>query len=181
MPWLGARAISAHLHNRSRRVNDQARWTNADTRHHPIAQLHRGRCVLGVRRAADALHLAPAAVTGHVRRLEREFGCRLVVPQGRGITLSSDGGELAIRARDIVQHRADAVHALAPLDDDEILVAATEHAAEFLVPTVMALLYKRLPNRSIRLRSTRSAHVRDLVHDVRADIALMLTRPVQAA
>lgn len=135
----------------------------------------------GVRRAADALHLSPAAVTGHIRKLERELGRRLVVPQGRGITLTSDGEELAIRARDIVAHHDDTVHALAPLDRDEILVAATEHAAEFLVPTVMALLHKRLPDRSIRLRLTRSAHVRDLVHDARADIALMLTRPAEGS
>lgn len=135
----------------------------------------------GVRRAAEALHLSPAAVTGHIRKLERELGSRLVIPQGRGITLTSDGEELAIRARDIVQHHDDTVQALAPPADDEILVAATEHAAEFLVPTVMALLHNRLPDRSIRLRLTRSAHVRDLVHDARADIALMLTRPAEGS
>ena len=135
----------------------------------------------GVRRAADTLHLSPPAVTGHIRRLERELGCRLVIPQGRGISLTSDGEELAIRARDIVQQHDDAVHTLTPLADNEILVAATEHAAEFLVPTVVSLLHERLPDRSVRLRLTRSAHVRDLVHDDRADVALLLTRPARGS
>ncbi|WP_299569069.1 LysR family transcriptional regulator [uncultured Williamsia sp.] len=135
----------------------------------------------GVRRAAQTLHLSPAAVSGHIRKLERELGCRLVIPQGRGIVLTSDGEELAIRARDIVTRHDDALHAIMPLDADEILVAATEHAAEFLVPTVVALLHDRLPGRSVRLRLTRSAHVRDLVHEARADIALMLTRPARGS
>ena len=135
----------------------------------------------GVRRAAHTLHLSPSAVTGHLRRLERELGCRLVIPQGRGISLTSDGEELAIRARDIVQQHDDAVRTLTPLGGDEILVAATEHAAEFLVPTVVALLHQRLPDLSVRLRLTRSAHVRDLVHDDRADVALMLTRPARGS
>ncbi|WP_328810517.1 LysR family transcriptional regulator [Rhodococcus sp. NBC_00294] len=135
----------------------------------------------GVRRAAEALHLSPGAVTGHLRRLERELGVRLVTPQGRGLTLTSDGEELALRAREILQQHDDAIRALSPLGSDEILVAATEHAAEFLVPTVVSLVRGRLPSRSVRLRLTRSAHVRDLVHDNRADIALMLTRPARGS
>lgn len=47
------------------------------------------------------------------------------------------------------------------------------------MPTVVSLLHDRLPGRTVRLRLTRSAHVRDLVHEARADIALMLTRPAR--
>ncbi|MGU3293250.1 LysR family transcriptional regulator [Williamsia sp. M5A3_1d] len=135
----------------------------------------------GVRRAADALHLSPAAVTGHIRKLERELGCRLVIPQGRGIALTSDGDELAVRAREIIAQHDDAVRTLTPHGDNGILVAATEHAAEFLVPSVMSLVRGRHPERPVRLRLTRSAHVRDLVDDDRADVALMLTRPARGS
>ncbi|WAC56941.1 LysR family transcriptional regulator [Gordonia sp. SL306] len=129
----------------------------------------------GVRRAAQALHLSQSAVTGHIRKLERELGCPLVVREGRGIALTSDGEELAGRARTILQQHDDAVRELLPPADDELLVAATEHAAEFLVPNVVAMLNELLPNHHVRLRLTRSARVRDLVEEDRADVALMLT------
>ncbi|MCX2731077.1 LysR family transcriptional regulator [Saccharopolyspora sp. NFXS83] len=133
----------------------------------------------GVRQAGEALHLSRSAVSGHIRKLERELGRRLVAPHGRGIGLTSDGEELVVRAREILQQHDDAVRALAPNDSDELLVAATEHAAEFLMPAVVSLLDSHFPGRRIRLRLTRSEHVRELVHDERADIALMLTRPAR--
>jgi DNA-binding transcriptional LysR family regulator len=131
----------------------------------------------GVRRAAEALHLSPAAVSGHLRKLERELGCRLVIAQGRGIGLTSDGEELAIRARVILQDHDDAVMALRGPQPDELLVAATEHAAEFLVPAVVSTLTTVYPDHRIRLRLTRSARVRQLADDARTDIALMLNQP----
>ena len=129
----------------------------------------------GVRRAAEALHLSPAAVSTHIRRLERELGCRLVIAQGRGIGLTSDGEELAARARTILHEHDDAVRALQGPRDDNLLVAASEHAAEFLVPTVVSTLTAVFPHRDIQLRLTRSARVRQLVEESRADVALMLT------
>ncbi|MEU1981892.1 LysR family transcriptional regulator [Nocardia sp. NPDC019395] len=134
-----------------------------------------------VRRAAEALHLTPSAVSNHLRKLEKTLGTRLVTAQGRGIGLTSDGEELVARARVILTHHDDAIHALAPPGDSEFLVAATEHAAQFLVPSVVSTLNALHPGHEIRLRLTRSAHVRDLVHDDRADVALMLTRPARGS
>lgn len=130
----------------------------------------------GVRRAAEALHLSPAAVSAHIRRLEREAGCRLVVRQGRGVGLTSDGEELAVRARSILHEHDDAVRALRGPRDDQLVVAASEHAAEFLVPTVVSTLASAFPDHDIQLRLTRSERVRRLVADSRADVALMLGR-----
>ncbi|MEU1984446.1 LysR family transcriptional regulator [Nocardia sp. NPDC019395] len=134
-----------------------------------------------VRRAAEALHLAPSAISNHLRKLEKTLGTRLVTAQGRGIGLTSDGEELVARARLLLAHHDDAVQALAPPGHDEFLVAATEHAAQFLVPAVVSTLNGMHPGKEIRLRLTRSAHVRDLVHDERADVALMLTRPARGS
>lgn len=135
----------------------------------------------GVRRAGEALHLSQSAVAGHLRKLERELGCRLVSPQGRGIRLTSDGEELATRAREILQQHDDAIRALTLPNPGELLVAVTEHAAEFLVPTVVSLLNTQFPECRVQLRLTRSEHVRELVHDSRADIALMLTQPTSGS
>ncbi|MFW0786369.1 LysR family transcriptional regulator [Gordonia sp. CPCC 206044] len=128
-----------------------------------------------VAKAAEVLHLSRPAVTGHRRKLERELGCALVAPQGRGITLTSDGEELAARARLLLDQHDETVRALLPPQDDEIVVAATEHAAESLVPIVVSALDSLVPQRRVRLRLTRSVRARDLIAHDRADVALMLT------
>ncbi|GAA2058719.1 LysR family transcriptional regulator [Williamsia deligens] len=137
--------------------------------------------VSGVRPAAEALHLSPAAVSGHIRKLETELGCRLLMAQGRGIGLTSDGEELVERARTLLDVHDAAVRALAPPGDGELLVAATEHAAEFLVPVVVATLDGLHPEVDVRVRLTRSERVRQLADDDRADVALMLTRPARGS
>lgn len=131
----------------------------------------------GVRRAAQALHLSQGAVSGHLRRLERELGCTLVMGHGRGITLTGDGDELAGRARLLLQHHDETVQALLPPGEGELVMAATEHAAEALVPTLVTTLKDVMPNVSVRLRLTRSVRARELLHESRADIALTLTSP----
>lgn len=130
-----------------------------------------------VRRAAEALHLSQPAVSGHLRRLERELGCALVMRQGRGITMTGDGEALAVYARALIEQHDEAVRALSSAADDELIVAATEHAAESLVPPLVSVLNEELPGVGVRLRLTRSARARELLHDARADIAVTLTTP----
>src|SRR4051812_5721183 len=103
-------------------------WQNAGVTTLEITALRTFAAVTafgGVRRAAQALHLSPAAVSTHIRRLERELSCRLVVAQGRGIGLTSDGEELAVRARAILHEHDDAVRALRGPRDDQLVVAAS--------------------------------------------------------
>lgn len=113
-----------------------------------------------VRRAAEALHLSQPAVSGHLRRLERELGCSLVMRQGRGITVTGDGEVLASHARRLLEQHDEVVNALSPAADDELVLAATEHAAEALVPLLVATLDDVAPNMGVRLRLTRSARAR---------------------
>lgn len=55
-----------------------------------------------VRRAAELLHLSPAAVSKAVKQLEREVGAQLVAPAGRGIVVTDRGRWLARRARPLL-------------------------------------------------------------------------------
>lgn len=135
----------------------------------------------GTRRAAGALHLSPAAVSGHIRRLEAELGCPLVTRVGRGIALTSDGEELAARGRVVLETHDEAVRAVRPAGSGELVIAATEYAAEVLVPAVVDALRRRLPGVEVRFRFTRSAWVRELARDQRADIGLALDRPSPGA
>lgn len=147
----------------------------------PLRSLHAVAQLGGVHRAAEALHLSPAAVSGHLRRLEREVGLAVVMRQGRQVALTIDGQELLKHAESILDSHDRAVRDVAAPDPDELVVAATEHAAQFLVPELVQMLRGAAPGRPVRLRLTRSAHVRDLVSQERADVAVFLTRPAQAS
>lgn len=134
-----------------------------------------------VRRAAQALHLSQPAVSGHLRRLERQLGCAVVMRQGRGITLTADGEILAAYARSMLELHDDALHELAPAGADEVVVAASEHAADGLLPTLVSALHDQRPQVTVRLRLTRSARAREMLHHSRADIAITLTSPARGS
>lgn len=55
-----------------------------------------------ITRAAQRLHLAQQAVSGHVQQLERALGATLLVRTSRGVRLTAAGDELAAGAKDMV-------------------------------------------------------------------------------
>ena len=99
--------------------------------------------------------------------------------QGRGITLTGDGDILAARARQLLELHDESVEALRPAGRDELIVAATEHAAEAVVPFLVSTINGLMPDVSVRLRLTRSIRARELLHGSRADVALTLTSPAR--
>lgn len=135
----------------------------------------------GVTAAGEALHITRSAVSSHVKKLERDLGCDLLRPQGRGVTLTADGEVLVAKARQLLEMHDDTVEELAPPDENSLVVAATEHAAESLVPRLIRSLRAFFPQRRIKLRLTRSAKARELFHDERADVVLALHSPETAA
>lgn len=133
----------------------------------------------GVSGAAEALHLGRATVSGHIKKLERDLQCALLRPYGRGVTLTADGEVLVERARRIIEIHDDAVAELAPPGERTLVVAASEHAAEFLVPKITTVLRQSIPDLNIRLRLTRSEKAHDMYRGERADIALFLRNPAR--
>ncbi|NUS13768.1 MAG: LysR family transcriptional regulator, partial [Streptomyces sp.] len=57
---------------------------------------------LNITRAAQRLHLAQQAVSGHIQQLERSVGVTLLVRTSRGVRLTAAGDELAAGAKDLV-------------------------------------------------------------------------------
>ncbi len=55
-----------------------------------------------IRKAAEHLHLSPAALSKAIKQLEHEAGFTLLVPAGRGILITDEGRELATRAKPLL-------------------------------------------------------------------------------
>ena len=86
---------------------------------------------------------------------------------------------LADRARQLLELHDEALEVLRPAREDELIVAATEHAAEAVVPFLVATIKELMPNMAVRLRLTRSLRAREMLHGSRADMALTLTSPAR--
>ncbi|WP_051908409.1 LysR family transcriptional regulator [Candidatus Odyssella acanthamoebae] len=56
-----------------------------------------------IRKAAEALHITPSALSKALKQLEYETGTTLLVPAGRGISITESGRELARRARPLME------------------------------------------------------------------------------
>ncbi|MEU7044763.1 LysR family transcriptional regulator [Streptomyces varsoviensis] len=126
----------------------------------------------GVRRAADALHLSQAAVSGHLRRLEAELGFPVVTRQGRGIAFTTRGEDVLREAHRLLGEHDDALNRLLGPHTADLVVVSTEHATEPLLRAVARVLARDYPDRSVRFRFHRTARVRESVHDRSADVAL---------
>ncbi|KAA5827123.1 LysR family transcriptional regulator [Saccharopolyspora hirsuta] len=117
--------------------------------------------------AAEALHLTRPAVSQHLRKLEREAGCRLVEPAGRGIRLTNAGQVLAEAARSITASVAAAERDLANIHQQiigRLQIGAVASALRFFVLDALRALTAQHP----RLRpAIRDGEVVDLIPALR--------------
>lgn len=124
--------------------------------------------------AAEALGWTQPAVAQHIRRLERDAGCALVVRTSRGVTLTEAGRTLAghaaaVRAR-LQAARAD-LTALAELRAGVVRIAAFPSACATFVPQAIAHLRERAPGLDVRLTEADPDLARRLLAAGEVDLA----------
>ncbi|POX38594.1 LysR family transcriptional regulator [Streptomyces sp. Ru73] len=98
--------------------------------------------------AADALHVTGPAVSQHLRRLEKEAGCRLVEPEGRGIRLTHAGRILAATAQQMATAASHAARDLATISGlvaGPLRVGAVASALRALIPQALQRLQESYP------------------------------------
>ncbi|MBU7596759.1 LysR family transcriptional regulator [Streptomyces sp. P38-E01] len=101
-----------------------------------------------VRAAAEALHITGPAVSQQLRRLEKEAGCRLVEPYGRGIRLTHAGRLLAGSAQEMVESAERAQRELAAANTvvaGPLRIGAVASALRTMLPAVLRELSERHP------------------------------------
>lgn len=113
--------------------------------------------------AAAALHVTPPAVTQQIRKLEREAGCALVEPDGRGIRLTAPGHVAADAARAVARAVSAAEIDLATLHGravGPVRVGALNSSFGPLLGPALRLLAERHPG---LVPSARSGEAIDLI------------------
>lgn len=126
----------------------------------------------GVGRAAEALHLSQPAVTGHLRRLEREIGTPLLVRRGRTIALTAVGESLVADAYRIIAAHDDALDRARGRIDADLVVASTNMAGVSTLRTVSRALAAHTPEQRLSVRFHRTAHLEEFARTRAADVVL---------
>lgn len=129
-----------------------------------------------VSRAAEALHVAQPALSQHLKKLEDDLGCQLMLRTPRGVVPTECGRRLAHQAAAILQQVA------ALRDDVRGLEAAPTGPASIGIPTSLgalltvplALAVRRLyPSVHLRVVEGLSGHMLDWLHNGSVDVALV--------
>jgi DNA-binding transcriptional LysR family regulator len=132
--------------------------------------------------AAAAQHLGwtQPAVAQHVKRLERDAGCALLVRTPRGVTLTEAGRALAEHATAITARLRAAredLAALAELRTGRVRLAAFPSACATFVPSALARLQSEAPGLDVRLTEAEPPQARRLLDDGDVDLAVTFVYP----
>jgi DNA-binding transcriptional LysR family regulator len=121
----------------------------------------------GFHRAAAVLHMTQSAVSQHVRRIEAVVGGPVVERSGRGVAFTELGHRVLGHARAILAAHDAALTDLGAAEEQVLLIGATEHGADVMLPALTSALGERLPNWRLRFRLDRNVTLADaLVHGV---------------
>lgn len=128
----------------------------------------------GFHRAAAVLHMTQSAVSQHVRRIEAVVGGAVVERSGRGVAFTELGHRVLGHARTILAVHDGALADLGAAEERVLLIGATEHGADVLLPGLTAALGQRLPDWRLRFRLDRNVMLADAIEHGLVDLAVML-------
>ncbi|MEU6701028.1 LysR substrate-binding domain-containing protein [Pseudonocardia sp. NPDC046786] len=128
----------------------------------------------GFHRAAASLHLSQATVSQHVRQLERRLGQQLVVKAGRGTRFTAEGEQLLVEARRLLAASEEMLERLGAAAPGQIVVGATEQAADQILPGLLRAVDAAFPGRDVRFRLDRSRQLTEAVAAGTIDVAVVL-------
>ncbi|MFI5911906.1 LysR family transcriptional regulator [Dactylosporangium sp. NPDC051541] len=128
----------------------------------------------GFHRAAAALRVSQSTVSQHVRLLERRLKAPLVEKAGRGVRFTGHGEAMLVEARRILAVHDESLRRLEVVAERGILVGCTEHAADQMLPQLLAAMRQGFPGRSVRFRIDRSTSLAQDVARGTLDLAVVL-------
>lgn len=128
----------------------------------------------GFHRAAAALHMTQSAVSQHLRKIEGVVGGPVVERSGRGVVFTELGKRVLRHARTILAAHDSALDDLGAADRRMLVIGATEHGADVMLPGLTGALRQRLPDWQMRFRLDRNVSLADAIERGHLDLAVML-------
>ncbi|MCM3630490.1 LysR family transcriptional regulator [Paenibacillus glycanilyticus] len=142
---------------------------------HALRLFHTIAVTGSVTRASELLNISQPAITGQIKKFEKELMLTLFMPQGRGIALTDAGEELAVLAKRLfaVEHQIEQF-ALNYRSGTigSIRLAATYLPAHFLIPAWIAKFKQQFEQVEMNITTTNSSGALQQLLDVEVDIAI---------
>ena len=133
-----------------------------------------------IRVAAEALHIAPSAISRAVHQLEGEVGVALFDRTARGLHLTVAGETVLAymrRWKRETEQLADDVRSLAGVRLETIRIASVEVATYELIPQAIATVRQRVPGLGVALLVGDTQAVLESMLNGAADIGLLINTP----
>ncbi|WP_211749378.1 LysR family transcriptional regulator [Paenibacillus sp. Marseille-Q4541] len=142
---------------------------------HALRLFHVVATTGSVTRAASVLHISQPAITAQIKKFEQELTFPLLKPEGRGITLTEAGEQLAVLAKRLfaVEHQIEQfTEEFREGRIGSIRLAATYLPANFLIPTWTAKFKQQYDQVELTINTTNSADALRQLINIEADIAI---------
>ncbi len=126
-------------------------------------------------KTAEYLHYAQSNVTTQIQQLEKELGVRLFERMGKNITLTPEGEELTVYARQMLHLSDDLKYKFANKNDyGRITIGASESICIYRLPEIIKAYQAEHPNTELYLNVLDTADFIPLLTNNTIDIAFTL-------
>ncbi|KJD41074.1 transcriptional regulator [Paenibacillus polymyxa] len=149
---------------------------------HALRLFHVVASTRSVTRASELLNISQPAITAQIKKFEKEISLTLLVPMGRGITLTDAGEKLAVLAKRLFaveqqieqfsQDYRDGAHG-------HIRLAATYLPAHFLIPAWIAKFKQQYEQVEMTIHTTNSNDALQQLLNIEVDLAIYGGLPEQ--
>ena len=132
---------------------------------------------LSFTRAAEGLFLTQSAVSHQIAKLERSAGCELLIRQGRTVTLTPAGREMAHQARRVLaalDEAGAAVRRVARPDQGRLRIGASSTACQYIIPEALREFRECFPGYSLSITPGDSPAMVERLLSESIDLALMI-------
>lgn len=126
--------------------------------------------------AADALTISQPAVSAQIRKLEHELGITLILPEGRGISLTDEGRFLYEQSRRIYDWEKEIEWQLAEIKEGtkgRLRLASTFLPSHYLVPKWLASYKQKYAHVEVDIRTGNSQKSIERLLRCEADLAII--------
>lgn len=131
--------------------------------------------------AATRCFITQSAISQHIKALENELQCKLLIRTSHDITLTESGEELYIRAKEIVRQSEDCKEHIRSLNNcmtGELRIGVGSFIAPYI--RVAALLFmERYPHVRINAEFTKATSLNRLLRDHTIDLAFSMNTAYQ--
>lgn len=131
--------------------------------------------------AATRCFITQSAISQHIKALENELQCKLLIRTSHDITLTESGEELYIRAKEIVRQSEDCKEHILSLNNcmtGELRIGVGSFIAPYI--RVAALLFmERYPHVRINAEFTKATSLNRLLRDHTIDLAFSMNTAYQ--